>query len=63
MAIDSNDFIDLFYAIKEYIRESNIELLENQDTYTCSDFVELCYAHIKNSNKAKVEIDNDEMDI
>lgn len=60
MTVDNNDFIDLYYTIKNYTRTSNIELLENEDTYTCSEFIELCHKYIKYINKTKIDNDPDE---
>lgn len=60
MVVDSNDFIDLFYAIKEYIKDCNIELLNREDSDTCSNFVEICYKYIKHIDKPEINTESED---
>ena len=59
--IDTNDFIDLFHTITNYIKDTNMNLLDNKDSNTCSEFIELCYKHLNNKiNKKYERYNNDE---
>lgn len=62
--IDTNDFIDLFHTITNYIKDTNMNLLDNKDSNTCSEFIELCYKHLNNKIQKNYErYDNDDYEL
>lgn len=48
--ISPSDIIELYHEIKKVTADHGVNILNNENQFTCSQFIDLCYQHLPHSS-------------
>lgn len=48
--VSPSDIIELYHEIKQVIRDHGVNILNNENQFTCTQFIDLCYQHLPHSS-------------